>query len=61
MTPQYTAQKIIKSLKKRETELILASPLYSLIIWLRLLAPNLLWWILSRRAKKELAKIAKKD
>ncbi|CAD5234902.1 unnamed protein product [Bursaphelenchus xylophilus] len=54
-TPEYSARTIILALCNRKSELILAPITSSLAIWLRLLTPNFLNWILHRRATKEIA------
>ncbi|KAI1718895.1 short chain dehydrogenase domain-containing protein [Ditylenchus destructor] len=54
MSPEYVAQQIVTALINRKTELMLAPFHHRMVPYLRLVAPNLIWWLLFRRAKKEI-------
>ncbi|CAD5227496.1 unnamed protein product [Bursaphelenchus okinawaensis] len=60
-SPEYAAKVVVKSLCNRESELVLAPLSSSIAIWLRLLTPNLLSWVLHRRARKEIEGYAKQE
>ena len=47
---EYAARQIISALECRKTELVLAPFQIRLVIFLRWIGPNLLWWLLRRKA-----------
>lgn len=53
MSPEHAAERIVTDLERRNTELILAPFHIRLAILLRVIAPNLLWWLLRRKALAE--------
>lgn len=50
MTPQYAAQQILQAIASRQHEVTLASPLHKMAVYLRVISPSLLDWILRLRA-----------
>jgi len=54
MSAEYAAQQIVAALVGRKTELVLAPLKFRLLLFMRLLAPNLVWWFMHRRAQKDL-------
>ncbi|KAH7689629.1 Dehydrogenasesshort chain protein 30, partial [Aphelenchoides avenae] len=54
MSPEYAARRIVDALAARKTELVLAKFVHRFAIFMRVFTPDLLWWVLHRRAKKEL-------
>lgn len=54
LEPNNAAKQCVKALENRETELLLAPFKYRLPILMRIFTPHLLWWILHKRAHKEL-------
>lgn len=59
MHPETAAKRIVQALVNRETELILAPLTHRLLLFIRLLAPNLVWHLLYKRAKREQALVPK--
>jgi len=53
--PETAAKRIVQALVNRKTELILAPLTHRLLFLLRLFAPNLMWHLLYKRAKREQA------
>lgn len=51
-SPEYAAERIVKAAEARQTELLLAPFSARFSLFLRLFAPNLLWFILHRRGQK---------
>ena len=52
MPPRTAAWAVLESVAWGKRELVLASPIYQLAVYLRVLAPSLLDWILQRRQEK---------
>ena len=50
MTPQYAAQQILQAIASKQHEVTVASPLHKMAVYLRVLSPSLLDWILRLRA-----------
>ncbi|KAI0236225.1 Dehydrogenase/reductase SDR family protein 7-like [Lamellibrachia satsuma] len=53
MTPQYVASRILQAVARRQNDVVVAPLLYRMVVLLRVLHPNLFFWIMARRAKKE--------
>ena len=50
MTPQYAAQQILQAIASQQHEVIVAAPLHRMAVYLRVLSPSLLDWILRFKA-----------
>jgi len=50
MTPQYAAQQILQAIASQQHEVVVASPLHRMAVYLRVLSPSLLDWILRFKA-----------
>lgn len=53
MDPDYTAKEIVKALCERKTEIVLAPFLARMAIFMRYFAPNLLFWLMYKRGRRD--------
>ncbi|KAK2187116.1 hypothetical protein NP493_179g05000 [Ridgeia piscesae] len=53
MTPEYVANQILQAVARRQDDVVVAPLLYRIVVLLRALQPNLFFWIMARRARKE--------
>ena len=53
MPPEYVANRILQAVARRQDDVVVASLLYRMVVLLRALQPNLFFWIMARRARKE--------
>ena len=56
LSPEEASKRIISSLENRESELILAPLKVRLLVMFRWFAPNLTWWLLTKKAQADLKK-----
>lgn len=53
MTPEYVASRILQAVARRQNDVVVAPLFYRMVVLFRALLPNLFFWIMARRTRKE--------